>query len=121
MVEWTRLLCVAEPVVARTLGALPPEVRARVREVAVFLEPVPGDEDLDNGAEEDMLGFFEGATASDDFSPSPPRLRLWLENIWLFAGEDWSEFRNEVRITLLHEIGHFLGWDEEDVAERGLE
>jgi predicted Zn-dependent protease with MMP-like domain len=32
-----------------------------------------------------------------------------------------SAYREEVRITLLHEFGHFLGWNEEDLLERGLE
>jgi predicted Zn-dependent protease with MMP-like domain len=30
-------------------------------------------------------------------------------------------FRNEIRITYLHELGHYLGLDEDDLFERGLE
>jgi predicted Zn-dependent protease with MMP-like domain len=30
------------------------------------------------------------------------------------------ELEEEIRITVLHEIGHHLGWDEEELAERGL-
>jgi predicted Zn-dependent protease with MMP-like domain len=26
-----------------------------------------------------------------------------------------------VRLTYLHELGHYLGWDEDEIAERGLE
>jgi predicted Zn-dependent protease with MMP-like domain len=32
-----------------------------------------------------------------------------------------SDFREEVRITFLHELGHYLGLNEEDISERGLE
>ena len=32
-----------------------------------------------------------------------------------------AAYREEVRITYLHELGHYLGWDEDEVAERGLE
>ena len=59
--------------------------------------------------------FDEGAPASPT-----PRIRIWLENLWDVAEGDMASFRAEVRTTLLHEIGHVLGWDEEDLEERGL-
>jgi predicted Zn-dependent protease with MMP-like domain len=31
-----------------------------------------------------------------------------------------AELEEEIRVTALHEIGHHLGWDEDDLAERGL-
>jgi predicted Zn-dependent protease with MMP-like domain len=34
---------------------------------------------------------------------------------------DETAYREEVRVTLLHEFGHFLGWDEADLFDRGLE
>ena len=68
------------------------------------------------GVEADTLGLFdEGAPETPT-----PRIRLWLENLWDFAEDDTEVFRAEVRTTLLHEIGHLLGWDEQDVEERGL-
>jgi predicted Zn-dependent protease with MMP-like domain len=51
----------------------------------------------------------------------PPQIFLYMANLWDFAGEDVEAFRSEVRLTYLHELGHFLGWDEDDVASRGLE
>jgi predicted Zn-dependent protease with MMP-like domain len=30
-------------------------------------------------------------------------------------------FRDEVRLTYLHELGHYLGWDEDELAARGLD
>ncbi len=44
-------------------------------------------------------------------------IRLWLENIWYEAEEAGTTFDEEVRVTLLHEIGHLLGWDEDDVED----
>jgi predicted Zn-dependent protease with MMP-like domain len=32
-----------------------------------------------------------------------------------------ATFRKEVRLTYLHELGHYLGWDEDQVAAHGLE
>lgn len=120
MVDRARLMEVAEGVVSRTVRQLPPEVRARVGEVPVFFEMVPTADDLASGLDADLLGVFEGAVAHEDALPVPPRVRIWLENIWEAASEDWALYRDEVRITYLHEIGHFLGWDEEEIADRGL-
>jgi len=46
---------------------------------------------------------------------------LFLENLWDFADGDHKVFCDEVRITYLHELGHFLGWDEDDLAARELD
>jgi predicted Zn-dependent protease with MMP-like domain len=50
-----------------------------------------------------------------------PRIRLFLDNLWDHSEGDLRRFRDELRITLLHELGHFLGLDEEQVANLGLE
>jgi len=44
-----------------------------------------------------------------------------MANLWDFAEGDAEAFREEVRLTYLHELGHFLGWDEDQVAARGLD
>jgi len=44
-----------------------------------------------------------------------------LENLWDFAGGEEEIFRDEVHTTLLHELGHHLGLDEEELTQRGLE
>ncbi len=79
----------------------------------IFFEALPDADDVAAGIEEDTLGFYD--------TEPVPRIRLWLENIRDYAGEDEAAFREEVQTTVLHEIGHHLGWDENDVAERGLE
>jgi predicted Zn-dependent protease with MMP-like domain len=115
------LIAVAEDVVATTLDALPPEIGRKVEQVSVFVESLPNADDRAHGVGADWLGIFEGASCPHGDLPDPPRIRIWVENIWSFAGARASYFREEVRITLLHEIGHFLGLDEEEVARRGLE
>jgi predicted Zn-dependent protease with MMP-like domain len=100
----------------KAIASLPPEVARTVRSVPVFFEEVPSGDDLASGLDPDLLGLFD---------PGPgdlpaPRIRLWLSNLWEYSGNNKDDFRGEVRITLLHEIGHLLGWDEEDLEERGL-
>lgn len=115
------LTLIAEDVVQATLDVLPPEVRESVEQVSVFIEDMPNADDIAHGVGADWLGIFEGASHSHGDFPDPPRIRIWVENLWTFASARVPDFREEVRITLLHEIGHYLGLDEEDVAERGLE
>lgn len=115
------LIAVAEEVVETTLDSLPPEIASELGHVSVFIEDAPNADDVAHGVGGDWLGIFEGASHSHSDLPDPPRIRIWVENLWTFAGGRERCFREEVRITLLHEIGHYLGLDEEDVAERGLE
>ena len=51
----------------------------------------------------------------------PPQILLFLANLWDYADGDEALFREEVRTTYLHELGHYLGLDELDLEERGLE
>jgi predicted Zn-dependent protease with MMP-like domain len=46
---------------------------------------------------------------------------LYIESLWDFADADVDAFREEVRVTYLHELGHYLGWDEDQLTSRGLE
>ena len=45
---------------------------------------------------------------------------VYKRQLWDYAGRDRAAFREEVRITLLHELGHYLGLDEDQVAQMGL-
>ena len=59
--------------------------------------------------------------AEEELGPLPPQIILFLENIWELAEEDEAVYREEIRTTLLHELGHYLGLDEIDLEERGLD
>jgi predicted Zn-dependent protease with MMP-like domain len=75
-----------------------------------------------DGIEPDTLGLFTGpewAEAGD--VPLPPQIILYLENLREMAETDVQRFRDEIRTTFLHELGHFLGLDEGDLTDRGLE
>jgi predicted Zn-dependent protease with MMP-like domain len=116
-INHSTLLKIARVVVDAAIWDLPSDVRAILERVPVFLERRPDADDLAAGIEADTLGIFEEGAAA---SPTP-RIRLWLENLWEIAQGDLATFRAEVRTTLLHEIGHVLGWDEQDLEERGLD
>ena len=104
------------------IKVLPEDVKAAALKVPVTLESKPGSDPHDQGLAGDELGVFEGPPANEEADPSDlPRIRLFLTNLWEWVEEDEQDFRDEVGTTFLHELGHYLGWDEDEVADRGLE
>lgn len=120
--RWKRLQGIAQAEVESTLAALPAPLRRQAAPLPVSYEARPAEDLLSEGEDPDLLGLFVGpALAHPDESPLPPQIILFLENLWEFVEEDESIFREEIRTTYLHELGHYLGLDEIDLEERGLE
>jgi predicted Zn-dependent protease with MMP-like domain len=119
---WQRMLSLADGEVKTVLTGLPDEVREKAKELIVLLEPWPSDELVEDGIEPDLLGLFSGDAYPDGPSdaPLPPQVHLFLENLWDYCEEDEKRFREEVRVTYLHELGHYLGLDEDDLLLRDL-
>lgn len=120
----SRLLEIARHVVAAAQRRLPPEIRAVAEAVPVTFESAPNDAILAEGWEPDILGLFVGHShlgEHAELQPLPPQILLFLDNIWDYAEGDEAVFRDEVRLTYLHELGHYLGWDEDEIARRGLD
>lgn len=115
---------IAANVVAAAQRRLPPEIRQLAAAVPVCYEPHPNDAILAEGWEDDILGLFVGHPHLREFVEAdslPPQILLFLENLWDYAEGDAQTFRDEVRLTYLHELGHYLGWDEDELARRGLD
>jgi predicted Zn-dependent protease with MMP-like domain len=119
--DWYKL---ADQEVAAVCAALPPDLRDCLAGLSITLEPHPEfDEQSEEGDDENLLGLFVGtsfADAADGLEPMPGAIRLYVENIRDEAEDDPVRFRQEVRDTLLHELGHYLGLDEDGLAARGL-
>ena len=105
-----------------TLVELPKPLREQARELPVTFERVPSAGLQADGIESDTLGLFTGSEFADGgLSVLPPQIILFLENLWDFAEGEEEVFCDEVHTTFLHELGHFLGLDEDDLTERGLQ
>jgi len=114
-----RLEKLAADEVAAVLAALPEQLAERARTLPVLFARKP---DPNDGQEDDLLGLFVGPEMADEgYETLPAQIILFLENLWDEAGENERTFRDEVRITYLHELGHYLGLDEDDLFDRGLE
>ena len=112
----------ADEEVKALVKILPPDVQAAANRCVIAFEARPGLSPADAELEGDELGLFEGTCLLDEPAPEEtPRIRLFLENLWEWVEEDEQDYRDEVGTTLLHELGHYLGWDEDEVSERGLE
>lgn len=102
--------------VRAALDSLPPEIARALRNVAVIVE----DENRDDP---DLFGLYEGVPLperGDDAGALPDRIaiyRLPLENEF----PDPDDLQREIRITVLHELGHYFGLDEDRLAELGYE
>jgi predicted Zn-dependent protease with MMP-like domain len=104
---------------------LPREMARRAAEVPVVMLPRPTKAMVrDDGVEPDLLGLFVGPNCAEGVEsgdPLPPEILLFLENLWDYADGDEELFREEVRVTYYHELGHYLGLEEDDLEDRGLE
>ena len=104
---------------------LPREMARRAGEVPVVMLPRPTKAMVrDDGVDPDLLGLFVGPNCAEGVEsgdPLPPEILLFLENLWDYADGDEEIFREEVRVTYYHELGHYLGLEEDDLEDRGLE
>ncbi len=120
--NWNKLRAAALAEVEATLAALPEPLRERADKLPVTFERCPNEGLQADGIEADALGLFTGAEFAEEGNvPMPPQIILFLENLWDFAEGDAEVFRQEVRTTFLHELGHYLGLDEDELTDRGLE
>ena len=120
----SRLTEIAAATVGATQRRLPADLRPLARAVPVHYQAGPDASVLAEGFEPDLLGLFTGNPHGTEYShdqPAPPQILLYVANLWDLAEEDVEVFREEVRLTYLHELGHYLGWDEDDLAARGLD
>ncbi len=122
--DWKKLQELALAEIEATLQELPTALRERAQALPVTFERQPNKAQCQDGVEPDTLGLFVGMEfAQEDSSsvPLPPQIILFLENLWDQAEADEGIFCQEVHTTYLHELGHYLGLNEDDLFERGLE
>lgn len=117
-----------EAVLGDAVEKLPEQFTRPLETTEIIVEPVPLDWMIDRSdlseTPPDILGLFVGASElelpSDSSGHLPRRIFLFQRNLERFA-HSREELVEEIRVTLFHEIGHMLGFDEEGVAEMGLE
>lgn len=118
-----------EATVAQALRAVHPSIRAYLENVAFILEELPTPEicrsfePMVSSAE--LLGYFSGTSLTERATDSPfvnlpATIVLYRRNLERLA-TDRDRLIEEIRVTVLHEVGHFLGLDESELEDRGLD
>lgn len=101
---------------------LPERFRALLEQVAVTVERIPSEEILreeDPPLDPELLGLFVGVSLADGRAGGatgalPARILLFQRNLERHA-HDLEDLRSEIAITLYHELGHYLGLDEQEL------
>lgn len=105
-----------EALVVAELDALPDDMVDGLDNVVFVVEDRPEDGSLD------LLGIYDGVALTEreryGFGEMPDRIVLFREP-HLAACDDLDQLRDEIHVTLVHEIAHFYGIDDERLHELG--
>jgi len=110
------------------LSELPDPVQKAIKNTPISVEPYPQESDLTASKpplSPQLLGLYRGPslkekTVFDPWTELPGEVLLYQNNLQRHC-EDREELVIQIRITVLHEIGHLLGLTEEDLDDRGLQ
>jgi predicted Zn-dependent protease with MMP-like domain len=108
------------------IAALPRKYARWLEEVPVIVEDRPLGSDVcgtvpSESSDEDPLGLYHGAAQVEEehIGELPPQIVIYRIPL-MEACNSREELAEEIRKTLLHELGHHAGLDEEDLDEHGL-
>jgi len=110
--------------VEEALEGLPEQFRRHVVSLPILVEDVPTPALLAELLEPspDLLGLFVGVALPEqshaDLHTTPTAIYLFKRNLER-ASPDRASLVEEIRVTLLHEVGHYLGMDEDDLHDAG--
>ena len=117
-----------EAIVAEAVEHLPDELKPHAAAIPIRVESLPTVETLlgdgsDNPITPGVLGLFVGPSLKESDEVAglsvPPVIFVYQRNLERFC-QTREELIYEIRLTLYHEFGHYLGLSEEDLEERGL-
>ncbi|XXF80732.1 metallopeptidase family protein [Myxococcaceae bacterium GXIMD 01537] len=108
--------------------ALPAHVKEYLDNVTIAVEELPTDEDLlgdDPPLSPCILGVFRGTpvgerSVTNAYDHVPAAIVLYQKNLERFA-KTREELIEQIGITVMHEVGHLMGLDEDDLWQRGLD
>src|SRR5262245_62066069 len=114
-----------EALVHEALQDLPQLFKDKLKNVAIIVEDYPSDELLDRmevPEDETLFGLYEGVPLTErgsfDAPLHPDRVFILqepLDNVCNSA----AERKEAARITVMHELAHFFGFDDDELEEAG--
>jgi len=109
-------------VVEEALDSLPQEFRSRIRNVAVLVEDLPPNQPPPRPGQPRrlLLGLFHGVPTTKkstfDLPTGPDHIILYRKNIEAVCSSE-TEVREQIRLTVIHELGHYFGMNEEQLKD----
>ena len=114
-----------DKIVQRVVERIPDEIRKYLVNIAITVEKRPSKrirEEMQLADDESLLGLFMGVPLPDRSATNPP---LYPDIIYLFQEhleatcESGEELEEEIEVTVVHEVAHYIGMTEERLAELG--
>jgi predicted Zn-dependent protease with MMP-like domain len=114
-------------IVKRAIRRIPEEIRRHLDNILITVQKRPSAEmleDLGYPPGEPLLGIYWGVPLNERTLAEPP---LYPDTIFIFKEpleemcQSKEELEEEIEITVVHEVAHFLGMSEERLAELGYE
>lgn len=112
-------------IVQRAIRRIPEEIRACLDNISISVQDRPAPEmleEMEMPPDELLLGVYQGVPLPERSVSNPP---LYPDVIVLFQEhleevcESLEEMEREIEVTLVHEVAHFFGMDEERLARLG--
>lgn len=97
-----------ERLVGEALDSLPEQFASLLNNVVVVIEEEPSDDDLDLVDDEELLGIFRVEP------PLPDQIAIFRNPILRIA-RNRREAVREIRDTVIHELGHYFGLDDDEM------
>lgn len=112
-----------QELVEQAVADLPEFFREKMQNIAIVVEDHPPREVASQYPGQLLLGLYRGVPLPDrsvwSFHPYPDVISIYQRNIERVCRTD-AEIVRQVRETVMHEIGHYFGMDEERLRELGL-
>jgi len=114
-----------DALVDKAIAELPPQFARWVDRVPIIIEDEPSEETLEEFGVDDegtLLGSYQGVALThrgvEDSGMLPDQIMIFRRPLMEMCA-DAAELEREVRKTLLHELGHYAGLDEDDLEKMG--
>lgn len=116
-----------DAIVKSAVRRIPDEIRRHLDNIIITVRKRPTTamlRDLGIEYDDDLLGLFQGVPLTERSITAPP---LFPDTIYLFQEplEDMcatvEELEEEIEITVVHEVAHYVGMDEQRLIELGYE
>ena len=112
-------------IVQKAVARIPQEIREYLDNIVITVQKRPSKqmrEEMELDPDGSLLGLFQGVSLIERSVTTPP---LYPDMIYLFQEpleaicETLEELEDEIEITVVHEVAHFVGMTEERLAELG--